>query len=125
VNEIQRKFIGALRSGQYGEGNLRLRWKGKYTPAGVLADLYLSSMNCPWDQAPWKWGKAGKVVWPDPHRHIGIPKVLASWAHIPLWVLVDLELLNDNEWSFTDLADYLEEKLKNQRPARRGRVASR
>jgi len=124
MNPIQRHFINALRSGQYQEGNLRLRWKDKFTPAGVLADQYLKAMNRPWHEAPWVKDERGRVVWKDPRRHIGVPRIIAAWACIPMEVMVKLEQLNDNGLTYPELADHLEKELKEKEASRLGRRAS-
>jgi len=122
VNAIQWNFIQELRSGAYKEGNMRLLWKGHYTPAGVLCKLYLEYHELPWTKAPWRSSNEH----PDKRMFIGIPQQVARWADIPLQVMVDITHLNDiHSYTFPQIADHLEKALKYQRPARRGRVASR
>lgn len=103
-------FIQALRSGNYPEGNYRLKWKGRFTPSGVLCDLYLKEHGLAWSEAPWK-----NRVWKNPCLMIPTPKQPVEWAEIPFETMVKLERLNDKGLHpFPILADHLEKALTAQ-----------
>jgi hypothetical protein len=110
--QIKQKWVSALRSGEYQQGQYCLRKEDGFCCLGVLCDLY---------------GKENNVEW-EPSTHYNNVYVFQDMATIlPLsvmeWVgvgegnpLVNDEIgtlagLNDNGTTFNEIADVIEKQL--------------
>lgn len=108
--EIKRRWVEALRSGEYSQGQNELRPSlDSYCCLGVLCDLYAK------DKAiPWMTNKSKVFTMEGLSGHL--PLAVVDWASarqlsdLPnvAVVLVDM---NDGGKTFSEIADYIEEKL--------------
>ena len=116
--EIKAQWIKALRSGEYEQGKGLLRsFKDKYCCLGVLCDLYSKDTGVEWVKS---WG--GSIAM---HLHNGTtPPKVDLWAgfvasdqydhesNVGVYrILAELADLNDNGWTFEEIADYIERTL--------------
>jgi hypothetical protein len=108
--DIKRRWVEALRSGQYKQGQLFLHSEDSFCCLGVLTDLYCLDHNIQWRKA---WlGSAEKSFNSETERlH---PKVL-EWAGLnspdPIAGSFHLSQFNDNGGTFTQIADLIERHL--------------
>lgn len=110
--EIKRRWVAALRSGQYKQGRDRLKDFNRYCCLGVLVDLADKD-------------KSTDISWADAHGHDALPRSVAKWAGTVINPRVtiphqgegserlshSLGYLNDFGYSFNEIADLIEEQL--------------
>jgi len=115
--EVKAKWIKALRSGEYKQGNLRLRnTDNEFCCLGVLCDLYAKEN----ENGKWRtprdsitretYGvefKAGDTV--EDMSCTTLPESVVKWADIrEKHIIVKLAKLNDADGcSFKEIADYI------------------
>lgn len=114
--DIKAKWIRALRSGKYRQGDGQLRNDDKFCCLGVLCDIHAKATGEKWD------GNTYAGV------EIQLPVSVAKWARIPKKFLDDhsiqetdiqlsedpddnLSTLNDSGHTFKEIADVIKEKL--------------
>lgn len=114
--EIKDKWLSALRSGEYKQGTLQLRYENNYCCLGVLCDLYKKEH----DDASWE---ADSFVENHFKFHDGslcdnalITSSVMDWAGLTSnnpTILDDKALaqLNDAGKSFIEIADIIEKNL--------------
>ena len=127
--EVKQKWIGALRSGEYEQGNDKLRTVSGYCCLGVLCDLYAKEHNTKWNFN----GNAETNLQPGDYWYYEgeseyLPESVMDWAGVKVncpQVIVDIsehgeeELfyhetladLNDSGYTFNDLSRLIEEQL--------------
>lgn len=97
---IKAKWVAALRSGKYQQGQNYLRHDGEYCCLGVLCDLI--------DPAAWKQTGEGKSEW---HGARSLFPLEAA-ARIGIGRHIHLLTMNDEEnKSFAEIADWIEQNL--------------
>lgn len=135
--EIKQKWVNALRSGEYEQGDGKL-YSGKgYCCLGVLCDLYSKENNLKWEFrgddviktedeiVPSQLQKCDYFYFDDESEFL--PNSVQEWAELSVnnpQVKVELEddedelhyfdeiaNLNDHGYSFTQLANIIEEQL--------------
>jgi hypothetical protein len=120
--EVKQKWIEALRSGMYKQGEGYLRQGDKFCCLGVLCDLYLQENK---DCEGWYFYSLFQKT-ADPTKVFGIlgenqvlPYSIAKWAGLPSKsptvinnnTEVFLDVLNDDGESFKSISDLIEESL--------------
>ena len=105
--EVKTKWIQALRSGKYKQGQAYLRQGDSYCCLGVLCDLNESRQWTPIDHS------FKKIYSPFPDdEHQLLPKNISQWADLIEIEQEELVELNDTEeYTFEQIADYIEENL--------------
>jgi hypothetical protein len=129
-SQVKEKWIAALRSGEYAQASERLRSNDGFCCLGVLCDLYAQE---PFTQG-WKFnGEYEESPLPMDYWYFDgesefLPQSVMEWAGLSLpnplvkldfeeedemsWSYRDeISNLNDSGYSFTELADIIEEQL--------------
>jgi hypothetical protein len=111
-SDIKQRWVAALRSGKYLQGQNFLRADGKYCCLGVLCDLYPNSKNL--------WYEIGLGYMFDIYVAM-IPEYVAEWAgldgvdpvvELPNIDTTTLSYVNDElMYDFNAIADIIEEQL--------------
>jgi hypothetical protein len=134
--DIKQRWIDALRSGQYQQGNDCLRdAQDRFCCLGVLCDLYVKENAKPGSEDDWEQGSEGDDYDYCLHDSAGaLPKAVQQWAglkshnpavrrtglknhnpalrhHVALGYLIPISVLNDEHLSFNDIATIIEEQL--------------
>lgn len=95
--ELKRKWVEALRSGEYEQGRLKLNSHGRYCCLGVLCDV-----------AGLKWLRCSELGFIPAGDHIHQHLVRFGIANESS----DLVDMNDNQGkTFAEIADYIEANL--------------
>lgn len=110
--EIKKRWVEALRSGKYIQGQNYLLSNDTYCCLGVLCDLYVKEHNICWEELTATDTQQNKVPPPEAvewaEMHLVVPRVLLS----DLRREVSLTELNDNlHYSFDQIAGLIEEQL--------------
>lgn len=106
--EFKARWVAALRSGEYKQGYGRMRTGNRFCCLGVVCDLV--------DPSRWEEGDRGRHLYADlsPHK-LGWegypPKETAASVGLSLRHMQDLAKMNDREFSFEEIADYIEREL--------------
>jgi hypothetical protein len=105
--EVKTKWIQALRSGKYKQGQAYLREGEYYCCLGVLCDLNESRQWTHIDHP------SKKIYSPFPNEdHQMLPKNISQWANLIEIEQDELIELNDTDnYTFEQIADYIEENL--------------
>lgn len=108
--EIKKKWVDALRSGEYQKGVGNLNWGGAFCCLGVLCDIHSKETGT-------KWEDSGKYI--DSHSYL--PDQVMGWAELPRSqfgadvmrqsVRLSLVSLNDAGVTFREIADLIEAQL--------------
>ena len=107
--QIKQKWVDALRSGEYQQGQYCLRTEDKFCCLGVLCDLYGKENNVEWD-----------LVNDDGNYEFGyhserLPLFVVGWAGVendnPEICEKSLAELNDGVYTFEQIAYLIEEHL--------------
>lgn len=107
--QVKEKWLNALRSGEYQQTQHRLRREGGFCCLGVLCDLYIKENN-----EEWKIDGGGDYFY---EQYKYPPLSVVEWAGLvsenPIVCngKTDLGYLNDNESTFNEIADLIEEHL--------------
>lgn len=103
--EIKDKWLAALKSGKYEQGQGRLRSSAdKYCCFGVLCDILGKEWEMiPGMAVPERWKCEGHAGWP-PDSVVDGTKIGQSYAQI----LIEL---NDGGSSFSEIADFIKGRL--------------
>jgi hypothetical protein len=116
--DIKERWIKALRSGKYEQDQGFLRTPDGYCCLGVLSDLYAKDNDLKWLRANWVYRLEGSDndTWLTSH--------IVAWAKLNSKILVekatgyeiivdqyDLAKMNDDDVSFSEIADVIEEFL--------------
>ena len=119
--EVKAQWLNALRSGEYKQGTGCLREGDKYCILGVLCDLYVKQVH----EVEWDAGKERFSLYGNGSS---LPDQVSRWAglgdnRLPRNPYVDIKregllegrqplaALNDEGWSFEEIADLIEEHL--------------
>lgn len=97
--DFKAKWVAALRSGEYEQGRSNLHWGGKFCCLGVacvVASIPLVNLN--------NWS-----LIPNHKEFKEIPEILHDGYGDD--VGLKLAAMNDNNKSFTEIAQYIEENL--------------
>jgi hypothetical protein len=111
--EIKAKWVAALRSGEYKQGQKYLNGAGGFCCLGVLCDLAVKE-----GLAEWKVCESWGYLSVQGYTAV-LPMSIAKWAGLPMLDLgpeigpsgASLAHLNDGGFSFTQIASLIEEKL--------------
>lgn len=115
--EIKKKFVEALRSGEYEQGGLCLHKDNQFCCLGVLIDLYAKEHGL---QSEWKQfsDKVIGNVFSFLDEKTMLPLLVIEWAGLPNYqkVIIDgkeetLIHHNDAGKTFLQIADAVEEQL--------------
>ena len=107
---LTKRWIKALRSGKYQQGNGWLKKKDKYCCLGVLTELYYG----PDIFVPYK--EYEFCVLKGTINCCSLTNELREKIDISYEILSELINMNDNlHYSFDQIAEYLENKLKEQK----------
>jgi hypothetical protein len=113
--ELKVKWLAALRSGDYPQGQGTLRSTEGFCCLGVLCDVI--------DPNGWELGLPHastyadtSVRWTDPESgerdRVELPRSVASRAGLPLQIADKLVEFNDEDnWTFSTIADWIEKNL--------------
>ena len=106
--EIKAQWIAALRSGEYQQGQGRLRSIAHialpvYCATGVLCDLAAAEGIGKWEGEGFA-SKSGFNV-------AILPPAVRKWADVPYGISREIGLHNDNGMPFPEIADLIEERL--------------
>jgi hypothetical protein len=113
--EIKKKWIEALTSGNYEQARGALCKEGKYCCLGVLSDLYIkANSSCRWEANIFVDSNN-----PEEMKHDFLPKRVQQWAGLDSEnPHVDhkteshsLSVLNDNLVNFKEIAERIKECL--------------
>lgn len=103
--DIKQKWVEALRSGKYEQGENLLRYKNTYCCLGVLCDLYSQDWSNAELQDVYSFGGEIEVL----------PDNVKNWARLdypnPPTSRGNLAYLNDRGVTFEKLADLIEKEL--------------
>lgn len=110
--EIKEKWLAALRSGKYEQGNHQLRDGNAFCCLGVLADIYSKETG-----AEWKPDSTGGFRIEEDNGIL--PYCIYRWAGLNCgnpWIIDgnntnSLSSLNDNGMSFKEIANIIESKI--------------
>lgn len=102
-DKYKKKWVEALRSGDYEQCKLRLKQTDKYDVLGVLADVLKDRGICSWLSDSIQTSQFAYVAY--------LPKRILDEAKLNLEDACYLADLNDKGWSFVDLAELIDKKL--------------
>lgn len=103
---IKEKWVAALRSGKYDQATGTLKIGNQYCCLGVLCDLATKENICKESSVP-----SAIYTYYDNEKQM-LPKSVIQWANLGREAQIELIELNDTEeWSFTRIADWIEENL--------------
>lgn len=125
--EIAKKWVAALRSGDYAQTSRRLRNGDSFCCLGVLCDLYSKETRTgEWvtlDTAPMYEFKIGPGRGLSHRADGGLPYVVQEWAGVYLALPevrtghappLMFHILNDDQkFSFNEIADVIEANVEN------------
>lgn len=94
---VAKKWIKALRSGQYRQGTQRLKLNGKYCCLGVLNQLY-PELNLS--------DESSRVLWN--YKAIGLNSATGTLCWESDGSVMSLARLNDNGFTFDEIADIIQ-----------------
>lgn len=107
--EIKAEWLTALRSGDYAQGNGRLRTAGdRFCCLGVLCDIAEKRgiVDSVLDEGRYRYGEDGTAY---------LPAEVAEWSGVPWqgvlsdeWQAYDLTVMNDKGVPFSMIADVIE-----------------
>jgi len=109
--QIKQKWVSALRSGEYQQGQCYLRTDNGFCCLGVLCDLYAKENNVEWNLV----NNGHTYEFQDKESYL--PSSVRKWAgvegcnpHINDGES-NLSVLNDSGSTFNEIADLIEEHL--------------
>jgi len=107
--QIKQKWVDALRSGDYKQGQNYLRTNNGFCCLGVLCDLYGKEHNVEWELVD-----AG-IYYEFQDKKAILPLSVIEWAGVeddnPEICETPLSRLNDTRSTFNEIADLIEEHL--------------
>ena len=104
---VKKRWVAALRSGDYTQGKGALRRGDGFCCLGVLCDVYRIEKGE-------EWVRDGDEIWLFGGRAVDLPLEVLTWAGldpvlpIPVIDTHNLAELNDDEASFAEIADLIE-----------------
>ena len=108
--QIKQKWLNALRSGEYQQGQYCLRKEDKFCCLGVLCDLYGKENNMEWEINE----DSGKYMFQNKGAE-RLPLFVVEWAGVesynPEICEISLSELNDTGSTFNEIADLIETHL--------------
>ena len=118
--DVKKKWVEALRSGEYKQGQGRLQRDGAFCCLGVLCDLHAKETGLKWMthaeafSPVWPYSSDGALVYIG--RSAELPDEVVSWAGVedsnPQVGAKAAYVWNDAEGkTFTEIADLIEEHL--------------
>ena len=108
--QIKQKWVSALRSGDYQQGQYCLRKEDKFCCLGVLCDLYIKENHLEWELVN------NRNYYGFQYKVADLPPSVVEWSGIPSHNLMDISErtfanLNDTGSTFNEIADVIEEQL--------------
>lgn len=126
-SQVKEKWVAALRSGEYQQGNNSLRSNQGFCCLGVLCDLYAKEHSQDWEyvNAYSEQNTKAKDSWSFQEETQFLPEKVMNWAQLednnPEVEILDkdgnliqheiLSMMNDDGVSFSIIADVIEEGL--------------
>lgn len=116
--EIKKKWTEALRSGNYQQGRNVLNRNGKFCCLGVLCDLHSKETSNQWEDRLLQTDLLPTMMYLDNACYL--PDKVVNWAGLQQLMgnsmivdnqLRDLDDLNDQGYSFEQIADLIEAQL--------------
>ena len=114
--KVKKKWLKALRSGEYKQGNSYLRIDDTFCCLGVLCDIHSKETNRNWQKSKGEYRYVG--------RPYDIPDIVLRWAGLSLANVGDnyrcvaykgkkkhLAAVNDDGYSFKQIANIIESQL--------------
>lgn len=101
--EIKKKWVAALRSGKYRQGWRFLHFRDAFCCLGVLCDLAAKEGVCEVNNPNGITSYDGVCVI--------LPDSVCGWAELPHTNPFGLAEMNDKGKSFSEIADYIEERV--------------
>lgn len=99
---VKKRWIRALRSGEYKQGTSRLHWKdGDMCCLGLLYDIEFDG----------DWELRGNLLWEVDGRTATLSIDFRIRVGLSLSEECTLTVMNDNGRNFQEIADYIEEYL--------------
>lgn len=107
-DEIKSRWLAALRSGVYHQGQNRLHQGQQFCCLGVLCDIYINEHDVDWEE----YKESGYSLYGESDF---LPEQVCEWAGLGEADYPDVQLsvarLNDEGLTFGELADYIESSL--------------
>jgi len=110
-SQIKQKWVSALRSGEYQQGQCYLRTNSGFCCLGVLCDLYAKENNVEWNLA----NNGHNYEFQEFESYL--PSSVRKWADLEYCnppvndEESTLARLNDNGTTFNEIADVIEKQL--------------
>lgn len=101
--ENKKRWVEALRSGTYEQGRLALRKDDRYCCLGVLCDLK--------EDVNWTKSYGAYKPFPDSISVDYLDERIRIWADLDAGSMFSLTDMNDNGYTFEEIANWIEENL--------------
>lgn len=102
--QIKQKWVTALRSGHYKQGQRQLRTReNEFCCLGVLCNIHAQ------EHLDFATRQLSPVMYDSAQAFL--PDMVAQWAKIPYSVQLELAGMNDEGKSFNQIANYIEKVL--------------
>jgi hypothetical protein len=102
--KVKRKWVKALRSGDYDQGHHKLRSKNdNFCCLGVLCNLH--AMEHP------DYAARQRDARLYGNKDSFLPEAVEDWAGLNFPIVRELATMNDNGYTFKQLADYIDKNL--------------
>jgi len=115
--EIAKKWVEALRSGNYKQGHCQLRsTDNKYCCLGVLCDLYTQATGAQWirkDRAEYQIHFDSKILSPSVREWSGMQSTTGRYENLDTCDKTDLTVDNDYGKTFQEIADIIEKHMED------------
>jgi hypothetical protein len=108
--ETKSQWVAALRSGQYKQGHHRLRMGDTYCCLGVFCDLFGGGH---WEQKSFPLGTTYryKTSHNDDKLSYYIPREICEVHNLNFGEAQKLSIMNDDGYTFEQIADYIQTHL--------------
>ena len=110
--EVIKRWIKALRSGDYVQNQGCLRKHNTFCVLGVICDLHAKEFGNEWKP------RTEPFTVPGVKKYLGtalyLPEEVASWFMMHGYR--ELGIMNDSGSSFNELADYIETRMNSDSP---------
>lgn len=114
--KIKRKWVSALRSGDYTQGKNKLAHRGSYCCLGVLCDLYTKETGKKWrdrKDEDYQQEQLPKAVqeWADLDENPGVRGIALKEEDGYAKEIPSLAEMNDNGFTFAEIAAVISKQL--------------